>query len=177
MTDEAGAGTYGLVSTGDVRRDAYEVWVLLADRSAKRTAAILQEELGVTVSPDVIRQWAHRQGWAASAPELLGQAGPSYLERTKAALVAAGPPAADYLRRVVEGRQPADRGAVVAAVAALDRLGFLPFTRREAEAGHSPIARPASSHHTAYDSLSDTELAAIVAGRLRAAADPVTDTE
>jgi hypothetical protein len=80
--------------------------------------------------------------------------------------VAAGPPAAVYLRDVVSGQTVADRNKIVAAAAVLDRIGFLPYTRREAEKGHSPIARSGSGD--VWGELSDDELRSIVADRVSA---------
>jgi hypothetical protein len=150
----------------DERETVFQVWGMLADRSPTRTARRVREEFDLDVSPDLIRKWAKRHGWDLKARELFEETAPDYFERTRAALVAAGPAAAVYLREVVSGEVAPDRNIVVAAVAALDRIGFLPYTRREAEKGHSPIAHSGSGD--AFGELSDEELRSIVSGRVSA---------
>lgn len=150
--------------TMDERETVFQVWAFLADRSPKRAAELAAEHFGIDVSAGLVSTWARRHGWDLKARELFEETAPTFFERTRAALVAAGPPAAAYLRNVVSGTAPADRAMIVAAAAVLDRIGFLPFTRREAEKGHTPIAHTSTDDEWA--DLSDAELQAIVSGRV-----------
>jgi hypothetical protein len=151
----------------DERATVFQTWAFLTDRSPSRTAAKVREEFGIEVNPKRISEWSKRHDWDGKARELFEQTAPTFFERTRAALVAAGPPAAVYLRDVVSGTvEKPDRTVVVAAAAVLDRIGFLPYTRREAEKGHSPIARGGSGD--VWGELSDDELRAIVATRVSA---------
>lgn len=150
--------------TVDERMTAFQVWALLADRSPVRTSRILEEEFGIEVKPNTISQWKIRDDWELEARALFEAEAPSLFERTRAALVAAGPPAANYLRDVVSEAKEADRNKIVAAAAVLDRIGFLPFTRREAEKGATPVSSRVTGDE--YADMSPEELRAIVAGRV-----------
>jgi hypothetical protein len=150
----------------DERATVFQTWAFLTDRSPSRTADRVREEFGIEVNPKRISEWSKRHDWDGKARELFEQTAPTFFERTRAALVAAGPPAAVYLRDVVSGQTVADRNKIVAAAAVLDRIGFLPYTRREAEKGHSPIARGGSGD--VWGELSDDELRSIVAARVAA---------
>lgn len=148
----------------DVHQTAFEVWAMLADRSPVKTVATLRKEFDIEVTADAVRKWVQRYNWAEKATDLFHETAPTYFERTRAALVAAGPPAANYLLAVASGEIPGDRNRLVAVNSALDRIGFLPYTRREAESGHTPIARSSGADDW-YD-LSDDELREIVRGRV-----------
>lgn len=155
-----------LESTGDRETDAFQVWALLADRKPKRTSELLAEHFGVEVSADVIRKWAKRHAWEARAFDLAKDVAPTYVGRAYARLVGGVPEAAGYLVDVAAGRAPADRVRVIASASVLDRVGFLPFTRKDAERGATPMISERAGDQWA--ALDDEDLRAIVAGRVSA---------
>lgn len=114
--------------TVDERETVFQTWSMLADRSPTRTAAKVCDEFGIAISPDVVRKWSTRHWWAERAAQLFQDTAPTYFECTRATLIAAGPPAATYLLSVVSGEAKPDKNMIVASVAALDRIGFLPQT-------------------------------------------------
>jgi hypothetical protein len=68
-------------------------------------------------------------------------------------------------------RGEVDRGAVVANVAILDRAGFLPNTRKDAQ--KSGVPGLSASGSDTWSAMSDAELDAIISGRVN----PADDTE
>ena len=149
----------------DTRETVFQVWALLADRSPTRTARRVGEEFGLHVSPDVVRKWSTRHDWDLKARELFEQTAPTYFGRTRAALVGGVPEAAGYLVDVAAGRALADRVRVIASAAVLDRVGFLSFTRKDAERGATPMISERAGDQWA--ALDDADMRAIVAGRVQ----------
>lgn len=63
-----------------------------------------------------------------------------------------------------KGREEPIREKAMVAFGVLDRIGFLPYTRREAERGHTPAHQPAPPDE--YAALSDEELRQAIAARV-----------
>lgn len=137
---------------------------MLADRSPTKTVAKLRDEFDIELSADVVRKWSQRHEWAKKAVDLFHETAPTYFERVRSGLVGSGSAAYRYLYDVLEGRAEPDRVKAMVAFGVLDRIGFLPYTRREAESGHTPIARTTTGDDWA--DLSESELQAIVRGRV-----------
>jgi hypothetical protein len=178
MEDESGggAGELAALETAGLsdREIVFEVWAMLADRSPKRTADLAMSRYGIDVSPGTVSVWRRRHDWDGRARELFALVAPSMIERTAAALVGAGPAAAAYLSRVVAGdpgerldNGAVDRSRVAAAAAVLDRVGFLPYTRRDAERGGTPVDRGLDTDE--YERLSPDELRAAIEARISGA--------
>lgn len=152
--------------TDEERKTVFEIWAMLADRSPTTTAKIAKRDYQLTLDPKMISVWANRYGWVAQARTLYHDIAPTMMERTRASLVGGGPAAAAYLQQVADGRIPPNRDRTVASVALLDRIGFLPHTRRDAErGGGTPVN--AVTDGDPLDLMSDDQLKEIAAGRLR----------
>ena len=150
--------------TVDERETVFQTWCMLADRSPTRTAAKVRDEFGIEISADLVRKWSKRHDWDLRARELFEQTAPTFFERTRAALMAAGPPAATYILDVASGNVSGDKVRMIASIAAVDRLGFLPHTRREAERGQTPASHALPADE--YTALSDEELRQAIASRV-----------
>jgi len=149
----------------DERTTAFQVWAMLADRSPKKTQAILMDQFGIEIKINTLYKWAQRYEWSTKARDLFEDTAPTFFERTRAAIVGGTPAAATYLVGVADGSQEPDRNRILAAFGLIDRAGFLPYTRREAEEGKNPIARRGVVDDEYLD-LSHEELRAIVSGRV-----------
>jgi hypothetical protein len=163
----------------DTRELAFQIWTLLADRKPKETVNILKRDFGITdVSPALVSQWKIRGNWDIKARQLLYDQAPSLVERTAATLFGSAPAAMAWLRdagqrapHTLNPRGEVDRGAVVANVAILDRAGFLPNTRKDAQ--KSGVPGLSASGSDTWSAMSDAELDAIISGRVN----PADDTE
>jgi hypothetical protein len=165
---------------GLTERDiVFQVWALLEDRSPKRTAERCLSDYGLQVDAAKISVWAGRYEWATKARTLFGDVAPTFLERAASSLVGGAPAAARFLIDASEGKPNAtlpngqvDRGRVVAAVSVLDRVGFLPHTRKDAERNGTPVH--AGRGADIWSSMDDADLADIIAGRIDALPDKLT---
>lgn len=111
---------------------AFEVWALLAGQSAPRTVEILAEHYDIHTSTNSIHVWKTRHGWKLKTRELLAAVAPDRMEAAALNLVGGVGEAAFYLVQAAAGQVEANRDRINAATAVLDRVGFLPHTRREA---------------------------------------------
>ena len=153
-----------LVSCGDMEQDCFQLWAMLADRSPTKTSRLAMEHFGYDLKPNRVRMWSTRHRWAERATQLFQEAAPDFYERTKMNLVGAAPAAAAYIGDVAAGRVRGDKVRVIASFGALDRVGFLPHTRREAERGQTPAT--SSLPGDAYEALTDEELRQAIAARV-----------
>lgn len=150
----------------DDRQTAFEVWLLLADRSPGKTVKILEQDYGIEAKPQTISTWAKRHGWHEKTRETLSGMYPTLMERAAASITAGAPDAAHYLHEVARGSAEPDRNRIVASVAVLDRAGFMPHTRKEAERLGSPVSHASTAvDDDPLSGISDAELRAIVASR------------
>jgi len=147
---------------------AFQIWGLWANQSAKRTSDILKEEYGLDHSPSVVSSWAHRHQWRWKLKELLTGIAPSQMEAAGLNLVGGVPDAAWLLAETVRGNVEPNRDRINAATAILDRVGFLPHTRREAT--KTGLNQVNASAELPELTMSDAELEAALSGidRIRA---------
>ncbi len=175
MDARMGTDPHGIRYSDDDKAVALQVWAFLADRSPRKTSDILQERHGIAIPAKRISEWARTADWHTEAQALYRDQAPDLFDQAKFTLTAAGPGAARYLHDVThKGPDGAyieatpDRVRMQAAFGILDRIGFVPMSRREG-GEHSPIPRlPAS---TAFDPgdlshLSLDELRDLAAGAL-----------
>ena len=169
MDQHAGSG---IRYTDQDQETALQVWAFLADRSPRKTSDILQETYGIAVPAKRIGEWARNQEWHTKAQDLYRAQAPDLYDQAKFTLTASAPGAARYLYDVSHKNPDGtyiepepDRVRVQAAFGVLDRIGFLPMSRRDV-GQVSPMARPvpASSGVDDISSLSDEELRALAAG-------------
>ena len=161
------------------RELVFQVWALRADRSPAKTARLVLRDTGRTVNPNVISNWTGRHGWHDRAGDLIRTAAPRYIERAAATMAAAAPDAMTYLADVVAGRAPTnekgevDKGRVAAAFGVLDRVGFLPVSRSDAQRLGTPVTRAISGGPGAdsVTSLSDDDLEREIRARFGASLD------
>lgn len=148
------------------RELAFQVWTLKADRSHARTERILLRDYGRTISQGTISSWAGRHDWHGKAGELFRETAPRYIERAAVTLASAVPVAMQYLADVVAGtaqtneKGEVDKGRVAAAFGMVDRVGFLPVSRSDAQRLGTPATRVLSGGPSsdAITSLSDDDL-------------------
>lgn len=147
---------------------AFQVWALFGGQSGKRTSEILASEYDIHHSAGVINQWAYRHGWRAQLREFMGEVAPGEMEKAALNLVGGVAEAAFVLAEMVRGNVEADRDRINASTALLDRVGFLPHTRREAAS--TGVNQVANSGELPELSMSDEELAQALQsiGRIRA---------
>lgn len=147
----------------DDREVAFQVWALFAEQSPKKTLAILEERYEITVNPSTLRQWTSRHNWRGRLRELLHDVAPTEMDRAALSLLGGAADAAAYLSAAARGEAEASRDRINASIAVLDRVGFLPHTRKEAK--HTGVNAAIASGDTAELSMTDEELRAIVGGR------------
>ena len=148
---------------------AFQVWALQADQSPKRTSEIMANEYGMHHSPAVISQWVNRHEWKFHLREFLTGIAPSQMDRAAASLVGGAGDAAATLVRIVRGEIEPNRDLINASTAILDRVGFLPHTRREAAS--TGVNQVSASAELSELSMSDEELEQALhgIGRIRSA--------
>lgn len=158
----------------DERETCLNVWIFRADRSSTKTARIVEQEFGLVIKANTITQWAKRGDWDERARVLLHDSAPMFYQRAASRLVGGSIAASSYLADVAEGNPAAlledgtvDRGRVTAATALLDRCGFLPNTRKEAERNGTPVSRSASNTDDPWVGLDEEELRQAIAARVR----------
>lgn len=157
-----------LRDSGLTNRDiAFQVWALRSGQSGKRTSEILNDEYDIQHSPGVINQWAYRHGWRSQLREFMQGVAPGAMDAAALNLLGGVADAALVLAEIVRGNVEADRDRINAATAVLDRVGFLPHTRREAT--KTGVNQVASGSELPELSMSDDELAAAMQsiGRIR----------
>lgn len=166
----------------DVQSLAYQVWAFQADRVAAKTARILADVHGYPVPARTVQRWAKDRDWLGALSGSLRDLSPGVFERTKFDLLRASEAGGRYLRDILAGAVgdlPPDltptvsRDLINAATAALDRVGFSPWSKVQQLAQHpaSMSGREAdTAPDHAFDGLSDAELRALAAGDL----DPLT---
>lgn len=145
---------------------AFQVWVLKADRSHAKTERIVLRDYGRVIPQGTISSWAGRHAWHDKAGDLIRESAPRYIERAAATMASTAPEAMQYLQAVVSGRAPTnekgevDKGRVAAAFGVLDRVGFLPVSRSDAQRLGTPATRALSGGPSgdAITSLSDDDL-------------------
>lgn len=150
------------------REIAFQVWALFGGQSGKRTSEILREQYEIEHSPGVINQWAYRHGWRSQLREFMGEVAPAEMEKAALNLVGGVAEAAFVLAEMVRGNVEPDRDRINASTALLDRVGFLPHTRREAAS--TGVNQVTNSGELPELSMSDEELAQALKsiGRIRA---------
>ena len=150
---------------------AFQVWALFAGQSPKRTSEVLAEEYGISHSPGTISTWANRHGWKLQLRQFMQEFAPSAMDTAALNLVGGVAEAAFVLAEMVRGNVDADRDRINASTALLDRVGFLPHTRREAT--KTGVNAVASGGENPELSMSDDELMEALrgVGRLRSLAD------
>lgn len=142
----------------------FHVWALLADRKPTKAAEIAKQDYGIDIKMNTLYYKSKRQKWDERASKLMQEQAPNLFERTAAALLSAGPGASSYLNDVAHGRVQADRNRIVACVAVLDRVGFLPHTRRDAQ--ETAPQRLGQGHDLdSWEQMDDEQLRRIAAGR------------
>jgi hypothetical protein len=113
----------GVRTPDDTRELAYETWAWKLGRNMAATA----RELGV--SRQVVQVWAKDGGWRERyAEERRDYAPASARAIVGGGLVDAAVYGSEYLSRIFTGDAAPDKVLVAAAIAAVDRVGFGPFS-------------------------------------------------
>lgn len=143
---------------------AFELWALFADQNARETTRLLNDCYGLALKYDTVKKWVSRYNWKIRLPEKLDQFVPAQRQRAAMKLASGVDDAAGYLVAVVRGEEEPNRDRVNAATVILDRLGFLPHTRREAvHTGINAVSRGAGGD-LAELGMTDEELQLAIAG-------------
>lgn len=171
MSDGVLVPVTGLDGTIDERETVFQTWSMIADRNSVETSRLVKERFGMAVPASTVRTWANRYGWDERAIEFFRDVAPTYYQRSASRLVGAAPEAANYLARVIAGSEGegglnlVDKGRVAAAFGVLDRVGFLPNTRKEAERHGTPVTGSSSSDET-WVTMDEDQLRKAIAARL-----------
>lgn len=145
--------TIGPARPEEERQLALEVWAFEADRNAAATSRILAESHELEIPAATIRAWANRYDWEAKASDLFRTLTPHLYERAAFLLMRAALPAARYILDVTEGKAKPDKTRLAAADSALNRTGFLPFSRNLAQAQAELKASQRAEHLDSLDPL------------------------
>lgn len=96
--------------SAEIRRLAYEIWLLKADRNIARTARMLKEELGdelaYTPTDRQIRNWRREELWEARAQDDIKQVAQMLNERHFLRLFAASEQAGSDLVSIAQNDHP-----------------------------------------------------------------------
>lgn len=144
--------------TDETRELAYQLWAFIAARNNSKVAELLESEHAIIVPDRTIRDWVNRYNWAQRAAEDVQKIAPDIRFQAFSELLFAGLDGARYIRRVNSGEEVPNKTRLIAALGAVDRIGFSPIGSRNPVDGINAPAQQSAAID--FSSMSPEELRA-----------------